>query len=205
MKYRRMGSSGLTLSEIAFGCGGNAGLMVRGSLSEQVHAMGAADAHPAIPLGLHGHLGVFAEGGGFAGHDDHRQFRLGGAQHRHGAMHEAHARMDHHRLRTARDGRVAHGHVHREGLVPAIDEGGASGALDLLPRHGLPDGAPFRAGGGEDIINIEIAQGLDNSLAAVVIILHLRSPSDLPSCGRGIRAIWGRKATLGARVVAPGG
>jgi L-glyceraldehyde 3-phosphate reductase len=37
-----MGSSGLTLSEIAFGCGGNAGLMVRGSLSEQVHVVARA-------------------------------------------------------------------------------------------------------------------------------------------------------------------
>ena len=69
--------------------------------------------------------------------------------------------------------------------MPAIDEGGASGALDLLPRHGLPNGAPFGTGRGKDIINIEVAQGLDNRLAAIVIILHLRSPFDLPSGGWG--------------------
>ena len=29
MKYRKLGQTGLELSEIAFGCGGNAGLMLR--------------------------------------------------------------------------------------------------------------------------------------------------------------------------------
>ena len=47
MKYRRMGSSDLSLSEIAFGCGGNAGLMMRGSLSEQVRIVSRA-----LELGL---------------------------------------------------------------------------------------------------------------------------------------------------------
>lgn len=35
MKYRRVADSDLEVSEIAFGCGGNAGLMVRGSAGEQ--------------------------------------------------------------------------------------------------------------------------------------------------------------------------
>lgn len=42
MKYRRVGSSDLTVSEIAFGCGGNAGLMVRGEPAEQTRAVARA-------------------------------------------------------------------------------------------------------------------------------------------------------------------
>jgi aryl-alcohol dehydrogenase-like predicted oxidoreductase len=47
MQYRRMGSTDLAVSEIAFGCGGTAGLMVRGSFDEQVRA-----AARAIELGI---------------------------------------------------------------------------------------------------------------------------------------------------------
>ena len=42
MKYRRVGDTDLEVSEIAFGCGGNAGLMVRGSAAEQEHIVGRA-------------------------------------------------------------------------------------------------------------------------------------------------------------------
>lgn len=42
MRYRKLGGTGLDLSEIAFGCGGNAGLMVRGTAAEQEHAVGRA-------------------------------------------------------------------------------------------------------------------------------------------------------------------
>ncbi len=47
MQYRAMGSTGQQVSEIAFGCGGTAGLMVRGSFEEQVRA-----AARAIELGI---------------------------------------------------------------------------------------------------------------------------------------------------------
>ena len=36
MRYRRLGNTDLSLSEIGFGCGGNAGLMVRGRNEDQV-------------------------------------------------------------------------------------------------------------------------------------------------------------------------
>lgn len=36
MRYRRIGTSDLGVSEIGFGCGGNAGLMIRGSRDEQL-------------------------------------------------------------------------------------------------------------------------------------------------------------------------
>src|ERR1700686_228168 len=36
VRYRKIGSSDLLVSEIGFGCGGNAGLMVRGSHAEQL-------------------------------------------------------------------------------------------------------------------------------------------------------------------------
>lgn len=42
MHYRRIGRTDLELSEIGFGCGGNAGLMVRGSAAEQERAVGRA-------------------------------------------------------------------------------------------------------------------------------------------------------------------
>lgn len=42
MRYRSVGSSDLVVSEIAFGCGGNAGLMIRGSLEEQVRIIARA-------------------------------------------------------------------------------------------------------------------------------------------------------------------
>ena len=35
MEYRQVGNTELRVSEIGFGCGGNAGLMVRGSPEEQ--------------------------------------------------------------------------------------------------------------------------------------------------------------------------
>jgi aryl-alcohol dehydrogenase-like predicted oxidoreductase len=42
VKYRPAGNTGLRLSEIGFGCGGNAGLMVRASQPEQLHVVGRA-------------------------------------------------------------------------------------------------------------------------------------------------------------------
>lgn len=42
MRYRYVGRSSLVVSEIAFGCGGNAGLMVRGRHEEQLSIIGRA-------------------------------------------------------------------------------------------------------------------------------------------------------------------
>src|SRR3984893_14252783 len=42
VQYRTIGSSGLAGAEIAFGCGGNAGLMVRGRHEEQLAIIGRA-------------------------------------------------------------------------------------------------------------------------------------------------------------------
>ena len=42
MRYRRMGNTGLEVSEIGFGCGGNAGLMLRGSPAEQTRIVARA-------------------------------------------------------------------------------------------------------------------------------------------------------------------
>ena len=42
MNYRELGSTGVRLSEIGFGCGGNAGLMVRGSPEQQREAIQSA-------------------------------------------------------------------------------------------------------------------------------------------------------------------
>ncbi len=42
MRYRNVGNSALVVSEIAFGCGGNAGLMVRGGPDEQLSIISRA-------------------------------------------------------------------------------------------------------------------------------------------------------------------
>jgi aryl-alcohol dehydrogenase-like predicted oxidoreductase len=42
MNYRRMGNTDLSLSEIGFGCGGNAGLMIRGGFSDQCRIVARA-------------------------------------------------------------------------------------------------------------------------------------------------------------------
>ena len=42
MQLRNVGSSDLVVSEVAFGCGGNAGLMVRGERREQVRVVARA-------------------------------------------------------------------------------------------------------------------------------------------------------------------
>jgi aryl-alcohol dehydrogenase-like predicted oxidoreductase len=47
MQYRQMGNTGVAVSEIAFGTGGNAGLMIKGTFEEQVRA-----AARAIELGI---------------------------------------------------------------------------------------------------------------------------------------------------------
>jgi aryl-alcohol dehydrogenase-like predicted oxidoreductase len=47
VEYRQVGNTGLRVSEIGFGCGGNAGLMVRGSPEEQRHVV-----ERAVELGI---------------------------------------------------------------------------------------------------------------------------------------------------------
>lgn len=42
MRYRTIGTTGIAVSEIGFGCGGNAGLMVRGSFDEQCKVIARA-------------------------------------------------------------------------------------------------------------------------------------------------------------------
>ena len=42
MKTRRIGATDLAVSQIGFGCGGNAGLMVRGTAAEQESVIGRA-------------------------------------------------------------------------------------------------------------------------------------------------------------------
>ena len=42
MRYRKVGNTELSVSEIAFGCGGNAGLMVRGERREQIRVVSRA-------------------------------------------------------------------------------------------------------------------------------------------------------------------
>ena len=45
--------------------------------------------------------------------------------------------------------------------------------VELLARQGLPDGRPFRARGGHDVVDLELAKRLEDRLAPVEIVLHL--------------------------------
>jgi len=42
LKYRKMGRTGLRVSEVGFGCGDVGGLMIRGSGEERLEAVGLA-------------------------------------------------------------------------------------------------------------------------------------------------------------------
>ena len=140
-------------------------------------ALDAADGEAAVPLLLDVEIGVFAQRLGFARHDHHRHFVLHRAMDAHASLQHPDAGVQQHRLRPAGDQRVAGGHVDRERLMPGFDEGRARLVVELLARQGLPDGGPLRAGRGHDVVDLELAKGLEDRLAAVEIVLHLvRAP-----------------------------
>src|SRR5262249_10413486 len=83
------------------------------------------------------------------------------------------AGVQQHRLRPAGDQRVAGSHVDGERLVPGLDEGRAGLVVEFLTRQRLPDGRPFRAWGGHDVVDLELAKRLEDRLAPIEIVLHL--------------------------------
>ena len=62
MQYRTLGKTGLRISEIGFGCGNNAVLMVRASYEEQLHVV-----RRALDLGINYFDTAFAYGLGKSG------------------------------------------------------------------------------------------------------------------------------------------
>ena len=128
-------------------------------------ALDAADGEAAVPLLLDVEIGVFAERLRFTRHHDHRHFVLHGAVHAHAPLQHADAGVQQDRLRAAGDQRVAGRHVDGEGLVPGLDEGGPGLVVELLARQGLPDRRPFRARGGHDVVDLELAKRLEDRFA----------------------------------------
>src|SRR5262249_39165305 len=136
-------------------------------------ALDAAHGEAAIPLRLDVEGGVFAERLGLARHDHHGHLVLHGAVDAHASLQHTDAGVQQHRLRPSGHQRVAGGHVDRERLVPGLDEGRAGLVVELLTRQRLPDGRPFRARRGHDVVDLELAKRLEDRLAPVEIVLHL--------------------------------
>src|SRR5215467_8774443 len=91
----------------------------------------------------------------------------------HASLQHADAGMHQHRLRPARDQRIASRYVDREGLMPGFDEGGARSVLELLTCQRLPDWRPFRPRRGHNVVDLELAKRLEDCFAPVEIIFHL--------------------------------
>jgi hypothetical protein len=137
-----------------------------------VEALDAADGEPAIPLLLDVEVGVLAERLGFARHHHHRYLGLHGAMDAHASLQHSDAGVQQHRLRPPGHQRVAGRHVDGERLMPGFDEDRTGLVVELLPRQGFPDRRPFRAWRGHDVVDLELAEGFEDRLAAVEIILH---------------------------------
>ena len=131
-------------------------------------AVGAADhAEVAVPLTLGIKLGILAVAVGLARADQHGHLAEVGAVDAHATLEQAHTSVEQDGLHLARDPGVAQGHIHGEGFVPAVDVGWAIHLVYLLAGQGLPYGRPFRPRGGDDVVNAQVAEGFQDSVAAV--------------------------------------
>ena len=136
-------------------------------------ALDAADGQAAVPLLLDIEIGIFAQGLGFTRHDDHRHFVLQGAMDAHASLQHADAGVQQDRLWPPGHQRVAGRHVDGERLMPGFNEGRPGLVVQLLARQRFPERRPLRARGGHDVIDLELAERLEDRLAPVDIVLHL--------------------------------
>ena len=111
-------------------------------------------------------------GQGFTGDHQHRDAGNQSTVHAHQALQKSRAGVQQNGLHLTGRERVAGGDVDRESLVPAIHEPRAVHALLDLLGHRLPYRGPFRARGGKDVLHPEIANGLENGVAAVERVFH---------------------------------
>src|SRR4029077_12366969 len=58
-------------------------------------------------------------------------------------------------------------------LMPGFNEGRPGLVVQLLARQRFPERRPLRARGGHDVIDLELAERLEDRLAPVEIVLHL--------------------------------
>ena len=136
-------------------------------------ALDAADGEAAVPLLLDIEIGIFAQGLGFTRHDDHGHFVLQGAMDAHASLQHADAGVQQDRLWPPGHQRVAGRHVDGERLMPGFNEGRTGLVVQLLARQRFPERRPLRARGGHDVIDLELAERLEDRLAPVDIVLHL--------------------------------
>ena len=125
-------------------------------------------AEVAVPLPLGVDLRVLAVAGRLARAHQHGHLADHGAVHAHAALQQADAGVQQDRLHAARHPGVPAGHVHRQGLVPAVDVLRPRRLVDLLAGQGLPHRRPFRTGGRDYVINAKIAECFENTFAAVL-------------------------------------
>ena len=83
------------------------------------------------------------------------------------ALEQSHAGVKQDGLHSTGDTGVAQGHVYGQGFVPAVDIGGAIYFVNLLAGQGFPDWGPLRARRRYDVIYAQVAESLENGVAAV--------------------------------------
>jgi L-glyceraldehyde 3-phosphate reductase len=125
MQYRRVGKTDLSISEIGFGCGGNAGLMVRGERREQIRVI-----ERAVALGISYFDNAPDYGDGAA------EANLGRALRELGARPVINSKVE---IRATDRGDIA-GHVVRSAEQSLMRLG--IGQLDLFQVHNGPARAP---------------------------------------------------------------
>ena len=85
----------------------------------------------------------------------------------HTALQQTYPRVEQDGLQLAGHPGIAQCHIHRQGLVPAVDVGGAGRFVDFLSGQRLPNRRPLGAGRGDDVVNTQVAEGFQDGVSAV--------------------------------------
>ena len=132
----------------------------------------ADDAEIADPLRARIELRLLAVGHRLTRDHHHRNSGNERAVDTHRALQQAGTRVQQHGLQPSGGQRVARGDIDSERFVPHIQELGTALAPVDLVSHGFPDGRPFGARRGQNVLNSELVECFDYSVAAVKLFFH---------------------------------